>query len=707
MNKKRLSVVMAGAMLASSVAPVLAAEEVTIPEAQKGNLINEITDLLWEAPRFSNDARNDASILNAKHDRKGGSVYTVKIKGEENTTIYDETKKDILKSDFQKKVQEEINKLSVGDKIEIVALGYEKVTEKNKEIILASEKTTTYTAPEIENTNGVVYEELKKLHEGTGTTKTGFDSIVDYDNSGYKSGTGYVIKLTKKAAETADMEEIVLKAGETRLDFTHYISSINGKVAVGNSAITDFVEFAEADAKYVDIADKVEKTYKIATDGTTLALSDIFDGVMLTEKGYALLNAAKEVEYVLNAKGEKTKYDNIVKSGTNVTNANLNTVIDNLDADKNGVYKLTLEIADANRVAVSMGKGKTWKAEAPDFNTYYITSKSKAELKKVLAWIDNRSADVEEIAGSDRYATAVKVAKELAGLEKVAKAGNIVLVNGNSLVDGLAAAPLAEHLGTGVTPILLTENDKLPTATKKYLAELLDTEPNNDVTVSIVGGNGVVSRSVEKELKDMNLKVKRYAGEDREGTSMAVAEKIGTDNGAFVVGATGEADAMSIAGKAAEMKAPIIVSGFNGLSDDTLYELEGARVTVIGGDSAVSEADYAAIKDVALTLGRVSGSDRKETNAEVIRKFYNGTFAGTKTVVVAKDDVLIDALTSANLAAKKKAPIVLGTKELSANQIEAIAKNADASTATGKVYQIGYGVERSVVKLVAQSLGLI
>ncbi|MDQ9815439.1 cell wall-binding repeat-containing protein, partial [Acinetobacter pittii] len=84
-------------------------------------------------------------------------------------------------------------------------------------------------------------------------------------------------------------------------------------------------------------------------------------------------------------------------------------------------------------------------------------------------------------------------------------------------------------------------------------------------------------------------------------------------------------------------------------------ELEDQRVTVIGGDSQISEADYAAIKDVALTLGRVSGSDRKETNAEVIRRYYANSFAGTKTVVVAKDDVLIDALTSANLAAKKNA----------------------------------------------------
>ena len=187
---------------------------------------------------------------------------------------------------------------------------------------------------------------------------------------------------------------------------------------------------------------------------------------------------------------------------------------------------------------------------------------------------------------------------------------------------------------------------------------------------------------------------------------MAVAEEVIGSNDltkAFVVGATGEADAMSIAGYAAETTTPIVVSGFEGLSEETLESLEGARVNVIGGDSAVSAEDYAAIKDVALTLGRVSGSDRKATNAAVINRFYNDNFS-TKSVIVAKDDVLIDALTASNLAVEADAPIVLGTKELSKEQVDAVARNAKAAQ---KVYQVGHGVERNVVKTVAQALGLI
>ena len=698
MNKKRLSVVMAGAMLASSVAPIMAAEEVTIPEAQKGNLITEITDLLFDAPRFSKDVRNTIGS-----DRKEGSVYTVKINGEENTTIYAATKGDKLKSTFQKTVQTEINKLKVGDKVELVALGYrEDKDAKGNKLILSSEESKTYTKANLtEDKAGSIEAELDDL-EDNHLTQYGY--IIE--SRGYNENSGeYVIKLKSDAAKAYGEETIVLKENSPRLDFTKFIKSDASTDEIGNlTSAGDFYGFPTKTIN-VDIADKVEKTYKIATDGTTLALSDIFDGVMLTEKGYALLNAAKETQYVLNVK----KVNNDLNTATNRIvkingNEDFSTGMAATPVDKNGVYSVKVEIANANKATETAKEGSIWSPKNTDYDTYYITGTSKAQLEKVLGWIDGLNPDVEEIAGAERYSTAVKIAKELAKLTDVAEGKDIVLVNGNSLVDGLAAAPLAEHLGEGVTPILLTENDKLPTATKKYLSELVDAARNNTITVNIVGGDGVVSKSVEKELKDLNLKVKRFGGSDREATSMAVAEEIGFDNGAFVVGATGEADAMSIAGYAADKIAPIVVSGFNGLSDDTLYELEDQRVTVIGGDSQISEADYAAIKDVALTLGRVSGSDRKETNAEVIRRYYANSFAGTKTVVVAKDDVLIDALTSANLAAKGHAPIVLGTKELSKNQVEAIAKNASNAT---KVYQIGYGVERSVVKTVAQSLGLI
>ena len=201
MNKKRLSVVMAGAMLASSVAPIMAAEEVSVTEIQKGNLINEITDLLWDAPKFSNDYRVDST-------RRNKSVYTVKINGAENSDIYDLTVSGdnaVLKSALQKKVQEEINKLAVGAKVELVDLGSQKVTEGNNELILSKEKTTKYTAAELENTgdfkdNGSVEDEIKNSNAGNSNAAT----VKIIKKHGHVAGKGYVIELTEEAAKTAE-----------------------------------------------------------------------------------------------------------------------------------------------------------------------------------------------------------------------------------------------------------------------------------------------------------------------------------------------------------------------------------------------------------------------------------------------------------------------------------------------------------------------
>ena len=697
MNKKKLSVVMAGAMLASSVAPVLAAEEVSVTEVQKGTLINELTDKIWDAPVFSTDSRVDSTLV-------GKSVYGLKI-GDATVEYITVDKDGMVKSDLQKALQTKINALTVGTSIKLVNLGYRTLEVNGKTLVLSTEETSTYTEAELANSDGLKAE-LDTLVNGK---PQAYNSIIA--SHGYKASEGYVINLKVDLDGDSENDKIVLKAGSSRLDFTHFIEKTTGQITEIKSGIGDisakFNGFKVEGNTNTDIADKVEAEYKIASDGTTLALSDIFDGVMLTEKGQALLNEAKATKYVLTSKKvSDPKEDYIVKvNGNNDTAKGIATA----KADKNGVYTIKVQIADANKVSEAVGSTKTWTPKATQYNTYYITGTSKAELTKVLNWIDELSADVDVLAGSNRYETAVKIAKEVASLNKVNDNGNIVLVNGDSLVDGLSAAPLAASKSNA--PILLTESDKLPTATKKYLSELVDKAENKTVTVNIVGGKSVVSTSVERELRALGLKVDRFGGDNREETSMAVAEEVanGDITKAFVVGAEGEADAMSIAGYAADTTTPIVVAKKGGITEDTVEALDGATLNVIGGENAVSAADYASLKDVALTIARVSGSNRKATNAAVINKFYGGNFADADSVIVAKDgqnkkSELIDALAASNLASVQHAPVVLGTNNLSADQIDAIAKNAKSAD---KVYQVGYGVEKNVVKLVAQSLGLI
>ena len=713
MNKKRLSVVMAGAMLASSVAPVLAAEvqKSEMSASEKGLLVDEISRKVQESPVFANISDTDK----VETDVKGKSVYAIQV----GDTIKYLTKGATLK-ETQDDVSTKLGTLTVGTVVKLVNLGYVESKDGSKEI-LSMQESATFTEDELKGKgNGTVYKTLYGLETDPGTD-TGFASIVkDYE---YVEGTGFVITF-QDAVKFYAGKKLVLTTDSTRLNFTKYYntSDRNASDSIADADIAaNFFGFENADPENVSIPNKVEKEYTITSDAAAYELKDLYDGVMLTEKGQDLLSLAKDARDAAKAKNLGVS-EELSKTAA-VTALDLNTTGTDITSNTKAGNKITTSLVKDEkglyRVSVSMlNPFRANSGAATEFDTFTITSDNEASLKLVLSWLDGAHARVDELSGEDRYETAVKIAKEVAEINKVEDSENIVLVNGDSLVDGLAAAPLAHKLtdgGTKNAPILLTEKNSLPKATKTYLNELVDNATNNTVTVHIVGGTGVVSDSVKRELKAMNLKVERYAGEDRQETSLAVAEKINEGTAyteAFVVGATGEADAMSVAGYAASVDAPIIVSGFEGLSEEALEAVESKTVHVIGGDAAVSKSNFETIKDVATKVRRISGEDRKATNAEVINTFYTGTLGnGTdvddsvnaKSVIVAKDDVLVDALTASNLSAFQNAPIVLATKELSKEQLNAVVKNAKYAK---DIYQVGGNVAREVVKTIAQSLGL-
>ena len=708
MNKKRLSVVMAGAMLASSVAPIMAAEETTVEkvEVNKGALINELTAKIWNAPRFNKDDKDTRVDANLR----GASIYGIKI-GDVVTSFKDETHENTgSESALQARIKTLVENKKVGEVVKLVDLGSRLVDGEN--VYVSTTSSTKYTEGELK-------------YDGVGTVKKAIDTlealnanIVDVPNSEYKDGA-YTITFES----ATKLNPIKLTTESDRLDFTRYLSATNNKyeTITATTQATDFKGFEKADAVHTDIDTKAVAEYTIVSGGDTFKLEDLYDGLYLTTKGESILNSSKEAfaDYMkkFGNSTPATNNENKAKHAVIVTDDNnSDAVVDNqttpggaLSANlegKNGKYSATIKIL--SEVGTTASKGHKYA------NVFHVTSTNRPQLERFVRWIDEANAEVEVIAGEDRYATAVKLAKEVDlkelldenGANNTNKEKHIVLVNGNSLVDGLAAAPLAQHLAgkKGNAPILLTEKNNLPSSTKRYLRELIDSKANKEITVSIVGGEGVVSNNVRKQLRELGLNVERYGGEDREATSMAVANEIGFENGAFVVGATGEADAMSISGIAASKVAPVVVSGFEGLSEETIDALDGAKIDIVGGDSKISVAEEEELKAIAERVHRISGSDRKETNAKVIETFYKGSFAkATQSVIVAKDDVLVDALTAANLSVVDNAPIVLGTNSLSASQKEAIAYNAGSAK---KIYQMSRNVAREVTKAVAQALKL-
>ena len=693
MNKKKLSVVMAGAMLASSVAPVLAAEVQKSEHSanELGLLMDELRTLV-EKNVFANETINEGYA--------GHSVYAIYVNGEiakgENGNALDVTS---TQADWQKV----FNNLDADDVVEVYSKGFIEKDGKNYHFDTTKAVYATYTKDELVSLG-------LKIGGASGNQWAKYNKLIKADAHFDEVSQKLVINfLANTGLNGGNNNSMTISVGDKKINENYYLDA-NGKpvefpaASNGNGQVTPgmFYGFPLADpiSNKEEVKSSLVRTITITPGGYDLTVEELYDGLMLTEKGHDFFNTLKEARAM---RGSYTLNGNNVDSTGNITEANVATEIKMV----NGKARFTVTFPAKNKLAAE---------------TYTITGLNEANTERLAKWMVKPLARVDILAGSNRYETAVEIAKEYAGLigpstnNTNRSVKNIVLVNGNALVDGLAAAPLAASKTNTVhnkevsAPILLTEADALPKATKTYLKELMANHLVGDketATVHLVGGESVLNKSLERELKALGFAVERYDGDNREETSLAVAKEIGLDE-AFVVGAEGEADAMSIAAVAAETKTPIVVAKKGGITEDATYELRKSDVTVIGGENAISKADYNAIKAEADAVTRISGSNRHATNAEIVKKYYKGDFLEAQNIIVAKDGKankteLVDALAAANMASEKNAPIVLATDKLSKDQLNALLLNAKEADA---LYQVGHGVARDVVKTIATQLGL-
>ena len=736
MNKKRLSVVMAGAMLASSVAPVLAAEvqKSEHSAAEIGLLQKELRELL-NSKVYSNVDENNPG--GGHEDLRNQSVYAVYVNGinqglDKANKLHD-----------QDAWQAVFNAIEVGAKVEVYNKGFEEVEGKVYGYkTVKGGKLVAYTKEaELKELVQNFYNDNKYDHNDQTQMKSQFkqfvkfakydtitnEAVIQFDNDVTVSGTDEKDTLRIKADGTQPKFKYEKARFTSGNEYnTYFYNDANGvSHALIDSGIEakDFYGFTLTSEKTIDkvedIKSELVREYTITPGGYDLALEDLYDGLMLTEKGHEFFQMVEDE----------------VATGRTVTLKLTDEADEHYTVDVkidlsgewvsqfNHIYSKLKEYKNGYRFQVVLDGVKTGDGTELAEEVYTITGKDKTNTARVMDWLRNAQARVDILAGANRYETAVEIAKEYTYLHrnttsKLNKA-NIVLVNGNALVDGLAAAPLAASLEKDglKTPVLLTEADALPKATKAYLKEVIGNVQVGElknVTIHLVGGESVLNKSLERELRSLGFNVERYGGDNREETSLEVAEAVEANGGsktkAFVVGGEGEADAMSIASVAAATHTPIIVGAKNGVSEDAAYELRGKTVTVIGGKTVVTNAEYNTIKAEANGISRIYGDNRKATNAEIIKKYYKNGYVGTaKNVIVAKDGQnrksdLVDALAAANMAATKKAPIVLATNSLSKAQEAALESNAKQSYA---LYQVGIGVNKDkVVRIIAQNLRL-
>ena len=176
---------------------------------------------------------------------------------------------------------------------------------------------------------------------------------------------------------------------------------------------------------------------------------------------------------------------------------------------------------------------------------------------------EDGEAAVDRIAGADRYDTAALAARQV-----MARNGDATnwpggrraafLATGEGFADALAAGAVAAS-GDAQVPILLTERDRLPSATAAAVEEL-----DVDLVV-VVGGPDAVSQQVQDSVEDGDTTTDRVAGETRTETAAAVADlavqELGFDAADLVL-TRGDAfaDALAVAPLAGTNADPVLLA---------------------------------------------------------------------------------------------------------------------------------------------------
>ncbi|MGO0883489.1 N-acetylmuramoyl-L-alanine amidase [Clostridioides difficile] len=317
--------------------------------------------------------------------------------------------------------------------------------------------------------------------------------------------------------------------------------------------------------------------------------------------------------------------------------------------------------------------------------------------KDVSKYMRKTSAPITELTGSDRYETAVKISKEgwKNGSDKV------VIINGDVSIDGIISTPLAT---TYNAPILLVEKNNVPSSVKAELKRL------NPKDVIIIGDENSISKTTANQIKSaVDSNQTRLNGSNRYETSLLIAKEIDKNHDVDKVYITngkdgGEIDALTIAAKAGQDKQPIIVADKDSITNLTYEWLKNEDLQsayFIGGPQMISTNVINKVNDITkdnVANNRVYGVDRHETNANVIKKFY--TEDELEAVLVAKSDVLVDALAAGPLAASLKSPILITPK----TYVSAYHKDNLEAKSANKVYKIGGGLTSKVMNSIAASL---
>lgn len=254
------------------------------------------------------------------------------------------------------------------------------------------------------------------------------------------------------------------------------------------------------------------------------------------------------------------------------------------------------------------------------------------------------------LAGADRYATSAAISAQ----SFTSPVDTVFVASGTAFPDALAGGPAAARLGG---PVLLVDQDRVPTAIKEELARLAPK------TIYVLGGSSAVSSAVVDDLTaSTSATVRRVSGTDRYATATAVSKRVWSSaDTVFLASGATYADALSGGAAAAHRDAPLLLSASGSLTNSTRAELERlkpSKVYVLGGGQSLSsqvvEDVRAAVPGVGVT--RLAGLDRYGTAVRIADAIWPD---GSDAMFFASAHDFPDALSGTPAAHVNDAPVLL------------------------------------------------
>lgn len=172
-------------------------------------------------------------------------------------------------------------------------------------------------------------------------------------------------------------------------------------------------------------------------------------------------------------------------------------------------------------------------------------------------------------------------------------------------------------------------------------------------------------------IPEGGIHTNRVRGANRYATSVAVAKKAFPGYKGDVLLASGDiyADALVANGLVGLKNQPLVLNGVNKLDATVagyLKDVQAKKVTIIGGNTAISASVQNELEKMGLKTERIYGANRYETSVNVLQHFVKGgelREGSVSNVFVASGENFADALVASVPAAMYARPILLTAKD--------------------------------------------